>query len=133
MLCFRKDPVRRPTASDLLHHPWLQSIKYDTTQPASPIEAPQQPCLHNSDEKMGATVDGDVNDSLEMTAGNLMDQQQLRNNNVDETDVDTDTEMESDDDANSQVTILTCDNNFLDLIGKPGQHVFTKTRLENRK
>lgn len=87
-------------------------------------------------EGNGAAFDGDIekdSNPSEMTVGKLVDQHHLRNNRMDVKYVDTDTEMESDNDNDSQVTILTCDSNFLDLLGKPGKHMFKKTRLENRK
>lgn len=30
-LCFTLDPIKRPTAEDLLNHPWMQSLRAELT------------------------------------------------------------------------------------------------------
>lgn len=45
-LCFTLDPLQRPTAEELLNHPWMQSLRAELTAvdpPPLPTEDPREP------------------------------------------------------------------------------------------
>ncbi|KAI8336975.1 hypothetical protein BC941DRAFT_470705 [Chlamydoabsidia padenii] len=109
LLCFKKDPACRPTASTLLDHPWLSSIKSESAHPSSPIESTNQ------------TLNETRNDYTEKfsTDGNQQDQDK---SNTDDSD--------DNDETNSQVTILTFSDDLLDLVNQHQTHLFRKSRLE---